>query len=658
LNWALRSLPRGGRLLALGLALIVSLLLLSLLGPGLATLEERLGAWGWTLSPDVVPEERIIIVTIDERSIAEVGPWPWPRAEMSRLVSAIDAAGAQLQLHDLIYSEEKPDDELLLNTLQDSGRAVLAQIPILQGGQDLRTGLMTNSLSGIACNTANGASQMRSADSFLAPHSGFSSIPKGHITSIIANDGSIRKIPALVCVDGQPYPALALTALIQATSRANWSATLQAGTGFFAPQQQLTFDAFPGLTIPLDEVGDLRISYASDPSVFSAIPAVDVMNGSVDVSLLENAWVLVGATALSMDDIVPTPYSGATPGIELTARVLASVLDSSIPYTPRGAGLSLTLLILGFSAVLYLLAASRGRTAAYGLPLAAVLLPAIALTLHIELLRSANIWLGWVYPALYSALAASLLLLLELSRVRMERGRVFGNLSSYLPSDVAREIAYELPNSSITAKRSNVTLLSADLRNFSAFGEARPPEESAAVLHFFFTRATEIVELNGGRIQEFKGDGLLAVWDSHDTVAAEQAVSAAQELQDALSHSLLPESAPAGLEPLDLGIGIEQGPALIGSIGPAHRRSHTLLGDTVTITLRIEEMTAELAQPILIGECAARQLNNIKLESQGSYLLAGLKNPHVLFALPVVVTPEQDSSQARSFLKVLNGGRS
>ena len=654
----LRLLPWGGWLLMLGLALAISLLL----RPGLDTLEERLGALGWTLNPGTVPEERIIIVSIDERSIAEVGPWPWPREQMARLVSAIDAAGAQLQLHDVIYSEAKPNDALLVNSLQTSGRAVLAQVPILQDGTRLgtpkvRTGVMTNPLPGIACDASSGAARLPRTDSFLAPHSGFAGIPKGHITSIIASDGSIRKIPALICVDGQAYPALALTALIQATSSTNWNASLRAGGSFFGPAQELRFDAFPGLTIPLDKNGDLRISFASKPSVFSAISAADVMNGSVDLSMLDNAWVLIGATAFSMDDIVPTPYSGATPGVELTARVLASVLDSAIPYTPRGSRWALWLLVLGFSGILYALAATRGRYAAYGLPLAVLLMPVTALALHVALLNSVNIWLGWVYPALYSALGASLLLLLELARVRMERSRVFGNLSSYLPSDVAREIAYELPNSSITAKRSNVTLLSADLRNFSAFGEARPPEESAAILHFFFIRATEIVEANGGRIHEFKGDGLLAVWDSHDATAAEKAVCAAQALQDALHHTLLPESAPAGLEPLGLGVGIEQGPALIGSIGPAHRRSHTLLGDTVTITLRIQEMTAELAQPILIGECAARQLSGHKLESQGSYLLSSLKIPHVLFALSPVATPRKVGNEEQPLLKVLTGGR-
>ena len=238
----------------------------------------------------------------------------------------------------------------------------------------------------------------------------------------------------------------------------------------------------------------------------------------------------------------------------------------------------------------------------------------------------------------------------------MERGRVLSNLSSYLPTDIAQEIAYTLPDSSINARRQDATLLSADLRNFSAYGEARPPEESAALLHFFFVKSTEIVEKHNGRVHEFKGDSLLAIWDGSDALVATQALQAALEMQREI-QGVLPQNPPAGLEPLALGVGIEQGPVLIGSIGPAHRRSHTLLGETVTITLRIQDMTAELAQPILIGECAARQLSDQHLQSQGSYLLNGLRIPHTLFAPPLENIPEPKIRNDQPSLRLLHGGR-
>jgi CHASE2 domain-containing sensor protein len=628
-------LPRNGRLLVLLLAGVLAAVLNFAFSDALKTVEERLGALGWTLTTDDAIEQRITLVTIDEKSLAEVGPWPWPRQELARLVNAIDEAGAQLQIHDVFLSEPKDGDTELVAALRSSRGAVLAQVPILQSEQTARVGTMSHSVSGVSCSAQAGASggiSLPDTQNYIASHAGFLGISKGHIALTVASDGSIRQFPALICVDGMPYPALAISALLEASNSEDWSASIRADTSFFGPEFRLQLDSYPGLNIPLDSQGNIRISYKQAPDNFRAVSASDVMSGNIEPGLFENTWVLVGATALSIGDIVPTPYSGATPGVELQARILGSLLDAQMPYTPRSANWLLGFISACIALVLLKLAAAPGRVSAYGLPIAGVVFPLLVLTLHIQMLSSSEVWMGWLFPALYSLLAASSLLLLEQSRVRVERSRVYSNLSSYLPLDVAKEIAYTLPSSAINAKRCDVTLLSADLRNFAAFSEARPPEESAAVLHFFFVRATEIVEQHGGRVHEFKGDSVLAVWDGQHCEAAQQALLAAQDMQAAIDQDMLTPQSASNLEPLALGIGIEQGPALIGSIGPAHRRSHSLLGDTVTITLRIQELTEELAQPILIGECAARQLNDLQLVSQGSYLLNGLRIPHTLFA--------------------------
>jgi adenylate cyclase len=656
LIFALRLAPLHGRLLMLALAAIVTAVLLTLISAGFKTLEERLGAQGWVLTGDDTPEERINIVAIDEKSLAEVGPWPWSRDVMARLVRVLDEAGVQLQLLDIVYPEVRPGDDAFIAALQSAHGAVLAQVPVLQSDQQVKTGAMTHPLSGVSC-SAGGSDSLSTASSYIASHSGFATIPKGHITPLVANDGSVRHVPAFICVDNQAYPALAISALLQAVNAPAWNVTVTSNERWMGPARTLRLNAYPGLNIPLDADGNLRVSYQNLPQTYRAISAVDVMNGNIEPGLLAGSWVLVGATAFGMDDIVPTPYNGATPGVEIQARLLSSLLDDAIPYTPAAANWLLALLALLSGAVLLWLASARERLSAYGLPIATVLLPLLALGLHWQLLSSMQIWLGWVVPAVYAVAAASLLMLLEQSRVRDQRSRIYGNLNSYLPSDVAREIAYSLPNSSINARRSDFTLLSADLRNFSAFGEARPPEESAALLHFFFVRATEIVERHHGHIHEFKGDSLLAVWDGQSSKSAQQALDAAHEMLHSIQRDM-PQNPPSGLEPLALGIGIEQGPALIGSIGPAHRRSLTLLGDTVTITLRIQEMTAELAQPILLGECVSRQLGAVALESQGSYLLNGLRIPHTLFAPLSAEALQRRGRSEQVNLKVISGGRS
>lgn len=669
--------PIRGRIAMLATAAVATLALLLASGPNsqLASLEERLGTVGWTLAPQTDTESRVVIVAIDEQSIDEVGPWPWPRETMAELTRAIDAAGAQLQIHDIVYAEAKDGDAQLVAALANSRGAVISQVPVLDVNQapglapeTIRAGQMMGSLAGIQC--VEGAGLMSSA-SFLAPHAGFNGIAKGHIAPVVNGDGSISKQPAVVCVDGQAYPALALSALLEATGAGidgvN-SAKIIANSNPIGAAQTLTLDPYPGLAVPLDAEGNLRISYRRAPESYLVIPAADILFGRAGTELLDKAWVLVGATAFGLGDVVPTPYSGATPGVELQARILGSLLDVAVPYAPNSAAL-IQLLVAGLFALALLLMASRetGRLTTLLLPSAAFALPLLSLLVHAQLLNSADLWLGWMPSAIYAIIASTLLFVLEQARTRSQRDRVFNNLASYLPSNVAEEIAYSLPTSNVVAERKDFTLLSADLRNFSSFSEARSPEESAAVLHFFFQKAAEIIEAGGGKIHEYKGDSLLALWDTQSADAALNALNAAQEMVAEIDHISLSANTPYGLEPLALGVGIEQGAALIGSIGPAHRRTHTLLGDTVTIALRIQEMTAELAQPILLGERAARQLDAELLQSQGSYLLQGLTIPHVLFAPQPDETTltsltdafgnfeSGDGSQPR--LRVLAGGR-
>ena len=689
-SWVLAMSPERGRQAVLLIAAAITVAIVSLSGARsgtngtnnqLTNLEEHLGALAWTFAPQSDTEERLVIVSIDEQSIAEVGAWPWSRDTMAELTRRIDEAGAQLQIHDIVYAEAKDGDAQLAAALANSRGAVIAQVPVLDVNQapglapeTVRAGQMGNALGGIAC--TNNAGVMSSA-SYLAPHAGFSATRKGHIAPVVNGDGSISKQPAVVCVDGQPYPALALSALLEATGTgvdgANVTAQLSSNTGFFGPAQKLTLDSYPGLAVPLDAEGNLRISYRRAPESYLAVPAADVLAGRVDREVFANAWVLVGATAFGLGDIVPTPYSGATPGVELQARILGSLLDVDVPYTPRNANVVLSLIALAFAFVLLRTASMASdnthhrKLKSLALPVAAVVLPVIALAVHAQFLRGANIWLGWMLPSLFAVLGGAMLFVLEQARTRSQRDRVFNNLASYLPREIAQEIAFNLPTSNINAERREFTVLSADLRNFSMFGEMRPPEEAAAVLHYFFQKATEIIEDHGGELHEYKGDSLLAVWPKQDAKSAEQALKAAQQMVEEIDHVSLQANSPYGLEPLALGIGIEQGSALIGSIGPAHRRTHTLLGETVTIALRIQEMTAELAQPILIGECAARQLDNEALQSQGSYLLDGLTIPHVLFApqpddsdvtsLSELLQAREESRDGLPKLRVLSGGR-
>lgn len=639
-------------ILSMVVVALLTVILLFVFSAPLASIEERASGMTWTLAPDSTIEERVTLVAIDEKSLSRVGPWPWSREVMANLVDSINEAGAQLQIHDVIYPEgAKPGDDLFATALANDNRAIIAQLPVLQAQDELLlSGLLTHPATGITCPGGQQSNSVPQATSYIAASQVLADIPKGHIAPVIDSDGSIRKVPAVICVAGEPYPVLALAPFFHLTSPGDWRARIVEEDGLFKSSQTLQLESYPGLAIPLDGDGNLRISFRKSPSSFRSVSAIDILDGNYDREMFNNVWVLVGATAFGLDDIVPTPYSGFSPGVELQARMLTSVLDSNIPYAPNGRNIILGALSLLIGFMLYYAALVRGRYALVGLPLFATSSPLIAITFHGVLLTNYSLWVGWMAPALFGLLSGLALFIVEHVRVRLERGRVMQNLTSYLPIDTARKVAFELPSSNIQAERCNVTLLCADLRNFSALGESRPPEESAAVLHYFFSKVNSIVEAHGGRVHEYKGDSVLAMWDGDGCEPSSKALSAALEIEREVNTSLLPEIGIEGLEPLAVGIGIEQGPALVGSIGPAHRRAHTLCGETVSVTLRIQEMTADLASPILIGEVAARYLPDAELKSVGHYLLPGLVRTHVLF------TPMEKVSSARESLTLLKGG--
>ena len=644
-----------------GLAVIVAIAitgaLVFALGSSLSSFEERAGSFPWLLASDANPEERIAIVSIDERSIAEVGPWPWSWSVIADLVDKINDAGAQLQIHDIIYpAGERAFDDRLLLSLADQERSIVGQLPILQPqAETLRSGVLTNPVTGISCQSEGRIGQFPEATNFLGSAELLSTVPKGHIAPIIDSDGSVRRIPAIVCVDDMAFPALALAPFFQLVSSGSqsWRADVNVGSGLLGPDQTLTFDSYPGLEVPLDSQGNMRISFRKSPAAFRSISAVDILKGSFDESVLDNVLVLVGATAFGLDDIVPTPYSGYSPGVELQARILTSVLDAQVPYAPSGRWFISSMICLLLAVFCVQLARLRGRCAMLGLPLMAAVSPLLAISLHGAMLINFGLWIGWAVPALFGFLAGSVLLLVEHARIRLERFRVIQNLTSYLPIETAKRVAFESPSSLIQAERTDVTLLSADLRNFSAIGERRPPEESASILHYFFTKVNEVVERHGGKVHEYKGDNVLVVWDGDGASPALNALNASLEIESEVNSTLLSETGLEGLEPLAVGIGIEQGPVLHGSIGPAHRRAHTLCGETVSVALRIQEMTADLSYPILIGEVAARYLQDAPLKSLGHYMLPGLTTAHVLYT-PKALEKEQKGKKAE--LMLLNGG--
>jgi adenylate cyclase len=615
------------------------------LAPGLSrSVEERAGDMLWRFNAASAPadeeERRFVVVDIDEASIAKVGPWPWPRERLAELSRRMAGLGASLQVYDVVFPEQRPDDAVLAAALAQQP-VVLAQIFSLDPTTPVAVGQLQGALKpgAPACGPP-----LPQATGFIAnaPALGsVTSVAVGHITPRIASDGAVRHLPAVICFKGSAYPALGLAAVVKAAAAESaWS--LQRGGGWLDSAWRLTHPALPGIAVPLDDNGNVRLSYRLPRRAFLSVSAADVLAGEAPAAVFRGAWVLVGATAFGIGDAVPTPHGGAVAGVEVNGQFLSALLDGRLPYAPRAA--PILLLLLGLAGGIALLLVVRWeRLPVFGPLLAGSLLAVALLVLHAALQLGWNLWLGWADPAGFCLLAGVLLSAVEHARSRFERERLYSNLASYLPAPVAAEIAFNQPTGSIEAERREITVLFADIRNFSAYCEGRPPEEAAGLLHAFFTAATRIVEAHAGLVEEFIGDAVMAVWNTPQDCPdhAARALAAARQLQAEVG-TMLNQPPPPGLEPLALGIGIETGSAMVGSFGPAHRRTHTALGETVTVAARLQALTADLAQPILVGEGAAAHLARDAVMPLGSFLLEGLRTARVIYSPPLPIAAREE----------------
>jgi len=616
-------------LVAAVFALALWAMLIVPLAPVLDTLEEMSGDWAWRLAAERVREQRLILVDIDEASLARLGPWPWPRQRLAALSDRLADEGAALQIFDIVLPAATEDDTLLAERLT-AHRAVLSEVFALEPGAHVAEGTPTGALPWSACPPFVARSQ-----GFIANAPAFSSVPTGHITPLIESDGIVRRQPALVCHAGGVYPALFLAALVHAQDRGE--PRLIAGQGHEDPAWLLA-----GLpvgdkgVVPLDAQGNVRIPWTLHPDAFISLSAADVLAGRIPGGLLDNTWVLIGSTALGINDRIATPFGGSGAGLMVHAQLLRGALDGRLPTEPRGQQLYAAAVAVVCAALLGGLVWWRRR-----LWWAILLAPGLVLLLiglKMYALVGAGLWLEWTGAALYIAVYAFFLVLLEYARSRLERERLYRHLASYLPGPLAAVLARRDPSGAIEAERTTVIALFADIRNFSAFCEARPPEESVAVLHAFFAMVSRVVEQHGGIVESFHGDAVLAIWSARAQGMAhpgpDAPVAAALDVLRE-SRGILPPPRSDEETPLALGVGIEAGLATVGSIGPARRRAHLAMGHPVTTAIRLHDMTVELAHPILIGQELAAQLPARQLESLGTFLLEGLTAPCAIYAVPL-----------------------
>lgn len=551
-------------------------------------------------------EPRVLIVDIDEKSLAEQGRWTWPRRTLARLVERIVKEGqARVLGFDIVFAEPEPGDDLTLVDAirgqpvvlgyyfsRHAGAHRIGQLPSSVFGDSVFNGRLLPQWDGF------GANQARLGDA--ARSSGF-------YNARLDDDGVVRAIPVLTRFNGQIYESLALAML--RVYENNPPISLHGQVLSLTGQTHLML---------ADDLS-ARIPFAGkagpDAGRFEYISATDVIEGRVDPARFRDRIVLVGASAPGIGDRHTTPVSINTPGVEVQATLIAGALNGHMPYVPWHAPMTaslMTLLVAGLAALL------MPRMGAAGIVLLAAGL--------ILVLQSANAVmfgvLDWVTPVAAPMIAVVLTAILNLAIGHFSEGKerqaVVALFGQYVSPKLVQRMAREPAAYPIESQNKRLTILFADIRGFTRIAESMEPHVLREYLNTFLTRMTEVIHHHQGTVDKYMGDAVMAFWGApvDDLEQEDHAVVAAIAMQDA-ADELSRDFERRGWPPLAIGIGINSGTARVGDMGSQIRRAYTAIGDAVNLAARLETLTKRFGLPVLLGEMTARQVIQVELVSLG-----------------------------------------
>jgi len=570
--------------------------------------------------PETV-DERIVIVDVDEKSLADQGRWPWPRDRMGRLVDQLfDEYGAGVVGFDMVFAEQQRHTafESLESTLRAGGQAQLAdRVAALTPRSDQRfaaslagrpvalgyyfsgtgntTGVLPEPyLPAVIAETmdlpaprAGGYGANIPVLQQAAPRGGFFDNP------LSDEDGVFRRAPTLQTYQGDVYESLSL-----AVAQLYLDTPLSIG-------ENNEWLYLGDHAVPLDQDMAALVPYRGDQGSFPYVSAADVLNGTVaDRSSIHGAIVLVGTTAPGLYDLRNTPVQKVYPGVEVHANVISGILDDRFLNRPsymRGAELVAGAVLAAILAVaLPLLGAVGGAVLG-----AVVLAAAVAVNLYL-----------WAAHGLVASIAPAVLMILTLflfnvaygfiteSRSRRALARRFGQ---YVPPELVTEMSANPQQYSMKGDRREMTVLFSDVRGFSHLAENMDPEQLSALMNELLTALTRVIHDQRGTIDKYMGDAVMAFWGAPltDPRHAASAVAAALCMVDAVTQ-VTRDFEARGWPGIRMGIGINTGPMNVGDMGSEFRMAYTVLGDAVNVGSRLEGLTRIYGVDIVVSESTAR----------------------------------------------------
>ena len=609
--------------------------------------------------PDEV-DKQVVIIDIDEKSLTEIGQWPWERNVLADIVNNLfDYYQINVLGFDIVFAEkdEDPTDKILtqLNNSSISSNEEFQQILMnnqhaLQRDEQLANSLeKRNTVLGIVFQTFKtefSKGQLPPSISYFTPDiiNSFEFLQASAYTAnintlqssaasagffdnpLIDDDGVFRRVPLLQAYNGKMYPSLAL----EITRISLQNRTLKLGYGSTDEKHKsLEWVYIGNIAVPVDEHSAVMVPYIGPQKTFTYISAADVLNKSVSLDSLKNKIAIFGTSAAGLLDLRTTPLESAYPGVEVHANIIQGILDQSIMHKPE--------YMIGFEILLIFI---FGITLSLILPRLSPGWSTLSAFICISIVLLIDNY-AWNQLMVIMPVASPLILIASLFLMNMSYGFFLESLGKrqithlfgqYVPPDLVSEMSRNMKEINLDGEIRNMSVLFTDVRNFTGISESMEPKELTAYINAFLTPLTKVIHQNRGTIDKYMGDAIMAFWGAplKDLQHARNALNAGTEMLEAIKKLNIHLKAQNKPE-LKIGIGVNTGEMNVGNKGSEFRVDYTVLGDAVNLGSRLEGLTKNYGVDFIVSESTRHAVPEFEFRMLDNVRVQGKKRPVTIY---------------------------
>lgn len=534
------------------------------------------------------PLNNIAIIAIDDVSINEIGRWPWERSNFTELMGHLDQS--KVIAFDVAFFETSTQetDDGLADAIAKAGNVVMPVEYIEFEHEDGRV---------VGKEVIKPIPQIRDAAAAL-----------GYINVITDNDGVTRAVNTNI---GGEYDHFAHAVLEKYIHK------------------------------PVDRETRFLVNFIGRPGTYERYRFLDVVQGKYDAEEFNDKIVLIGATAPNLHDdyFVPTSYGKAMPGVEIHATVIQQLLTGKhVGYAPDW----LTILTI------FLVAVGVALLVYYFPIWLAALLSVAAMLLYVFIaifVFDTGMILNIIYVPVAIVITYLATMMYFYLSEKKSRRQIKGAFEKYVSKDVISHILENPDRLKLGGEKREITVFFSDIRGFTTISEKLSPEQLVHLLNDYLTEMTNIILKYNGVVDKYMGDAIMAFWNAplDQPRHAERACTAALEMEKRLKQ-MQKKWKEDGVPHIEIGVGLNTGPAVVGNMGSYDRFDYTAMGDTVNLGSRLEGLNKPYGTRNIISETTREKIKKrpFLVRKLDMVMVKGKKEPITIFEL---VSRKEDAEE-------------